>query len=76
METLGEKRVRVKFNPSNDDYVHQIKQKSAELINLIGDSAPKPEWNDEQVKSFMRLQSLAFTAVEEAAMWGVKMATV
>ena len=33
-QTLGEKRVRTNFNPSDDSVVSQIKQKTAELINL------------------------------------------
>jgi len=45
--------------------VSQIKQKAAELINLI-----------EEVKyKDPRLASLAQTAIEEGAMWGVKAAT-
>jgi hypothetical protein len=32
--TLGEKRVRVLFNPSQTSEVDQIKQKTAELINF------------------------------------------
>ena len=63
--TIGEERVRTTFNPSNDDVVSQIKQKTADLINLV-----------EQVKPLNpRLASLAQTAYEEAAMWGVKCAT-
>jgi len=33
-QSVGEQRVRTTFNPSQDDTVSQIKQKSAELINL------------------------------------------
>ena len=32
--SVGEERVRVKFNPSEIDIVNVIKQKTAELINL------------------------------------------
>lgn len=32
--SVGEDRVRTKFNPSADSIVDQIKQKSAELIDL------------------------------------------
>ena len=32
--SLGEDRVRIKFNPSDNSLVSQIKQKSAELIDL------------------------------------------
>lgn len=63
--TIGEKRVRTEFNPSKDSVVDQIKQKSAELINLVEGLKDKDA----------RLASLAQTAYEEAAMWAVKAAT-
>lgn len=63
--TIGEDRVRTQFNPSNDSLVDQIKQKSAELIDLCeGLKAKDP-----------RLASLAQTHYEDAAMWAVKAAT-
>lgn len=64
-KSVGEKRVRTGFNPSAESVVDQIKQKSAELIDIC--EALKP------VDS--RLASLAQTAYEEAAMWAVKAAT-
>lgn len=63
--TVGEVRVRTLFNPSNNSLVDQIKQKSAELINLCEDLKVRDG----------RLASLAQTAYEEAAMWAVKAAT-
>lgn len=63
--TTGEQRVRTKFNPSSDSTVDQIKQKSAELINLCEGLKAKDA----------RLASLAQTSYEEAAMWAVKAAT-
>lgn len=65
MDTVGEKRVRTEFNPSKDGVVDQIKQKSAELINLCEGLKEKDG----------RLASLAQTTYEEAAMWAVKAAT-
>lgn len=63
--SIGEDRVRTKFNPSADTIVDQIKQKSAELIDLC-----------EQLKvKNARLAALAQTSYEEAAMWAVKAAT-
>ena len=83
-KTLGESRVRTTFNPSNDGVVEQIKQKTAELINLLqavrNDEGVKPE-NDTKEKlqenagEKFRLIALAQTAYEEAAMWAVKAAT-
>jgi hypothetical protein len=66
--SIGEDRVRVKFNPSADGLVDQIKQKSAELIDLL---AGIPQHTSEQE----RLVELAATAYEEAAMWATKAAT-
>jgi hypothetical protein len=71
MMTIGEDRVRIKFNPSDDSLVSLIKQKTAELIDLCQEhkgTGNSPELN--------RLWSLAQTAYEEAAMWSVKAATV
>lgn len=65
MSTIGEKRVRIEFNPSNDDLVFQIKSKTAELINIAEELKEKDP----------RLASLAQTGYEEAAMWAVKLAT-
>jgi hypothetical protein len=64
-QTIGEKRVRIGFNPSTENVVDQIKAKTAELIDLV-----------ELLKSKdPRLASIAQTAYEEAAMWAVKAAT-
>lgn len=65
LPSIGENRVRTSFNPSNDGIVDQIKQKSAELINLCETLKEKDG----------RLASLAQTSYEEAAMWAVKAAT-
>ncbi len=64
-QTIGEQRVRTNFNPSADSVVEQIKQKTAELINLCEDLKAKDA----------RLASLAQTEYETAAMWAVKAAT-
>ena len=63
--TIGEQRVRTQFNPAQDSVVDQIKQKTAELINLMETLKEKDG----------RLASLAQTSYEEAAMWAVKAAT-
>lgn len=86
MQTLGEKRVRTTFNPSEKDTISQIKQKTAELIDMVQvlkteEAAKKydtetPEQFKERAGERIRLVSLAQTAYEEAAMWGVKAATL
>ena len=63
--SIGEDRVRVKFNPFADDVVSLIKQKSAELIDMCETLKAKDA----------RLASLAQTHYEDAAMWAVKAAT-
>lgn len=68
--TVGEIRVRTAFNPSADGSVDLIKQKSAELINLVN-SLPVEAGPSEK----SRLVALASTTYEEAAMWAVKAAT-
>jgi len=82
--TLGEQRVRVSFNPSNESVVDTIKQKSAEIIDLLqavrADEVSKtydktPEDLQAQSGEKLRLIALAQTAYEEAAMWAVKAAT-
>lgn len=70
--SLGEDRVRATFNPSANSTVDQIKQKTAELIDLCEIQKMivkglKPE--------LVRLWELAETSYETAAMWAVKAAT-
>lgn len=65
MISIGETRVRATFNPSANNVVDQIKQQTAELINLCETLKDKDG----------RLVALAQTAYEEAAMWAVKAAT-
>ena len=70
-KTLGETRVRTEFNPSANGSVDQIKQKTAELINLVEALRAPANYSEKN-----RLVSLAATSYEEAAMWAVKAATV
>lgn len=69
--SLGQDRVRVKFNPSEDSLVYQIKQKTAELIDLCEQGRNKGSIDGEH----QRLWSMAQTQYEDAAMWAVKAAT-
>lgn len=65
MKSVGEQRVRTEFNPSANSLVDQIKQKTAELINLCEELKTKDG----------RLASIAQTEYETAAMYAVKAAT-
>ena len=82
MKSIGESRVRTEFNPSKDDVVDQLKQKLAEIINLVDnlkeykttEKSPALEVPTADPKK-MRLIALAQTSFEEGAMWAVKAAT-
>ena len=65
MKTIGEQRVRTEFNPSSSNDVDLIKQKFAELINIVEGLKGKDA----------RLASLSQTELESACMWAVKAAT-
>jgi hypothetical protein len=87
--TIGEDRVRIKFNPNDNALVAQIKQKSAELIDLCEEqknsnasrvTITEPGHQFAQTVTapnpeIMRLWSLAQTHYETAAMYAVKGAT-
>jgi len=73
--TLGERRVKINFNPDEDDYVNAIKVTAADLIDLIDGAAGKPSWSDDDLKEWLRLKDLAIIAAEQSAMWAVKAAT-
>lgn len=65
--TFGEKAVGLTFNPSNDEAVQQIKERSAALIDTLNDYRNATE--DGEVK---RMISVAITEAQTAQMWGVK----
>jgi hypothetical protein len=70
--TLGQERVRMQFNPSSNPTVDEIKQKTAELIDLCESMKGAVAPDD---REFLRLLALAQTHYEDAAMWAVKAAT-
>jgi hypothetical protein len=72
--TIGADRVRVSFNPSKDNFVDQIKQDTARLIDLVEEMKLVAQQAGSQ-SELIRLCALAQTAYEEAAMWAVKAAT-
>lgn len=74
-KSLGERRVRVNFNPSALGVVDAIKQKGVEMINLINSLQPKEGMDSEDYREFMRLKSLALTDAESATSWAEKAAT-
>lgn len=66
-QTLGQKRVKAEFNPSKTDNVDLIKNKSAELIDLL-----ETMITDESTSEKIRLIRIAQTDIETACMYGVK----
>lgn len=62
--------MRLTFNPSGNELVDKIKQKTAELIDLCGGAR-----NTVDPGETNRLWALAQTHYEDAAMWAVKAAT-
>lgn len=67
--SLGARRVRESFNPSQDNMVDKIKRYTADLIDLCAEIERDSEGE------VVRHCRLAQTAYEEAAMWAVKAAT-
>lgn len=59
-KSIGESRVRIAFNPANDSTVDQIKQKSADLINVCEEL--KSDATGAIISEKIRLVSLAQTA--------------
>jgi len=69
MDNLGEYRVGISFNPSNDLNVSYFKETTASLITSL------ERLKEEDFPEKNRLIALAQTAYEEAAMWAVKAST-
>ena len=63
-DTEGKRRVRTDFNPSKNELIDEIKEKTAYLIDLIVTKG----------KSHVD-SSMAATRYEEGAMWAVKSVT-
>lgn len=68
-QTLGQKRVKAEFNPAKDEHVDIIKNKCAELIDILEEMRNLPLTGTGEKQ---RLISLAQTEIENAAMWAVK----
>lgn len=68
--SFGQKAVGITFNPSSHPMVDAIKEKSAELIDLL--QTLREATSNGEVK---RQLSVAITEVQTAQMWGVKAVT-
>ena len=69
-QTLGEKRIRVNFNPMRTDKIMFKKKEFAHLIDEL--ESEKKETTDPEK---LRLIATAQTKIEEAAMWTIKAMT-
>ena len=69
-KSIGEKRVRVNFNPMVTDKIMFKKKEFAQLID--GLESEKKENTDPEK---LRLSATAQTKIEEAAMWTIKAMT-
>lgn len=69
--TFGEKLVGITFNPSNDDIVHKLKSKYAEIIDMMNESRKIESINPE----YQRYISIAITEAQTAQMRAVKAVT-
>ena len=70
-QTLGQKRVKAEFNPAKNSKVDEIKNKGAELIDLLESMKtenPCIRCSGEK----LRLIHIAQTEIETAVMYGVK----
>ena len=66
VQTLGEKRVKIDFNTTNNTMVDKIKIKTAELIDLCEEL--KANGGDERLRAL----NLAQDGFEGAGHWAVK----
>jgi len=68
MKTFGAQMVGITFNPSGDDKINQIKQKMAEVIDILIESNP-----DSEIKT--GLFQMALHDILQAQMISVKLLT-
>ena len=68
-QTLGQKRVKAEFNPAKDSHIDVIKNKCAELIDIIEELRDFPSKGTGEKQ---RLISIAQTEIETACMYAVK----
>jgi hypothetical protein len=73
--SLGQMRVGISFNPSGDPVVNEIKEKAADLIDLLETLRSRANVHPALGGEIFRAIAIAQTHVEDAAMWGVKAAT-
>ena len=73
--TYGQKAVGIKFNPGELKNVDVIKQKCAELIDMMNDLRKSQNTFHNKPSEGQRLCSIAITEMQTAQMWLVKAIT-
>ena len=73
--TYGQKAVGIKFNPGELKDVDVIKQKCAELIDMMDDLRKSQNTLKNSPSEGQRLCSIAITEMQTAQMWLVKAIT-
>lgn len=68
--TFGERACGVSFNPGGNPDVNKIKDKFAEIVDLLNDYR-----NDTASGEEARMLSIAITETQTAQMWAVKAVT-
>ena len=71
--TFGQKAVGLRFNPSGDSHVEDVKQLYAHVIDKMNALRNTAQANGEHEKA--RLASIAITEAQGAQMWAVKAIT-
>lgn len=71
--TYGEKACGVNFNPGGDPDVAILKQKFAELVDIMHDFRTRASIMEH--KETVRMMSIAITEAQTAQMWAVKAVT-
>lgn len=75
--SLGEKRIRTTFNPSDDSTVQHLKERGAETINYINTHIfGNTNHTLDEMSEITRLKVIAMQRIEEGIMFAVKAATV
>lgn len=74
--TFGQKAVGLTFNPSSISEVNEIKEASANLIDVIcGDEGQCVKFDPNQDGEVAAMRKLAQRHIQEGQMWAVKAAT-
>lgn len=71
-KTLGQKRVGVDFNPTQNKLVQNLKETFAKLIDDLENEKSKGTHQQKLDSEKIRALSIAQTKIEEASMFAVK----